>query len=87
MASCLAAFFWKRATPAGAVASMVAGMGAATAWEFWLGARLESWATEAGRTGLTEFFGGIGAALPAVAFSVLVLVGVSLATRPRENGA
>lgn len=79
----LAAFFWPRATPAGAVGSMLAGLAGATLWQFWLGARASAWAAEAGFAGLAEFLHELDAALPAVVLSVGVLVALSLLTQPR----
>ncbi len=74
----LAAFFWKRATSAGAVTSMILGLGVATLWEFWLGSRIASHLEEAGMTSMYEFVSNLDAALPAVIASVLALVTVSL---------
>jgi len=73
----LAAFFWKGATPAGAVSSMATGMGTAVLWQFWLGQRAVGWT----RGGLSEFLSNLDAALPAVAVSLVALVVVSLFTR------
>jgi SSS family transporter len=73
----LAAFFWKGATSAGAVTSMLTGLGTAILWQFWLGARMVAWTAEAGLTGLNEFLANLDAALPAVVVSVLALVLVS----------
>jgi solute:Na+ symporter, SSS family len=73
----LAALFWKGATPAGAVCSMVTGLGTAIAWEFWLGERLTQWTAEADMPGIHEFLQNLDAALPAVVVSVLALVVVS----------
>jgi len=79
----LAAFFWKGATPAGAVTSMVTGLGTAVLWRFWLGAEAWTWSEEAGFLGVAEFLRELDAALPAVVVSVLALVVVSILTRPR----
>lgn len=76
----LAAFFWKGATPAGAVTSMLTGLGTATLWEFWLGSRIVEWTAQKGWSGVHEFLSNLDAALPAVIVSVLALVLVSLAT-------
>jgi len=76
----LAAFFWKGATPAGAVTSMLTGLGTAILWQFWLGARLTAWTEEAGWSGVNEFLSYLDAALPAVIVSVLALVVVSKLT-------
>ena len=77
----LAAFFWPRATPAGAVGAMIAGLAGASAWRFGGGAALASASADAGLEGLAPFLAQIGAALPAVVFSTLVLVVLSLLTR------
>ncbi len=81
----LAALFWKGATPAGAVASMLTGLGTAIAWEFWLGERITTWAGEAGMTGTHEFLQNLDAALPAVLVSVFALVVVSRFGRPNSD--
>ncbi len=80
----LAALFWPRATGAGALASMVVGLVAATGWELGGGAALRELATSAGARGLAEFLGYLDAALPAVCLSVGTLVLVSLLTRPAQ---
>ncbi len=80
----LAALFWPRATGAGALASMVVGLVAATGWELGGGAALRELATSAGARGLAEFLGYLDAALPAVCLSVATLVLVSLLTRPAQ---
>ncbi len=73
----VAALFWRRVTPVGALASMVAGPAAAIIWR----ARgLADVLAEA--TGDAEL-GSVGAVVPAILVATLVLVGVSLATRPR----
>jgi SSS family solute:Na+ symporter/sodium/proline symporter len=76
----LAAFFWKGATPAGALASMVTGLVVAVWWEVSLGAELLARAPEGA---LAEGLAHLDAALPAVCVSVAALVAVSLFTRPR----
>ncbi len=68
----LAAFFWKRATAAGGVASIVVGMGLTVAWKIWE-ARLD-------RLPL-----GLDAQFPAIAASILTLVVVSLLTPADER--
>jgi len=60
----LAAFFWKRATPAGGVASIAGGMLVTLGWELGGGQAI----------GATVY--------PALATSVVLLVGVSLLGRP-----
>jgi len=66
----LAAFFWKRATPLGGACSVGAGMAATLAWEFGLQPALAG-----------SPLGEVDPVIPAVAVSVLTLVGVSLAGR------
>ncbi len=80
----LAALFWKGATPAGALASMIVGLCAATLWQFKLGEVLTSAAAESGFVGLHDFLQHLDAALPAVLISVLTLVLVSLCTQDRR---
>ncbi len=64
----LAAFFWKRATPAGGIASIAGSMVATLGWKFGGGEAL------------------CAAVYPALATSVLLLVGVSLlGRRPSED--
>lgn len=82
----LAALFWKGATPAGAVVSMLTGLGTSIAWHFWLGAVVVEWAREAGHEGLHEFTSHLDAALPAVVVSVLALFVVSKLTRRAGSG-
>ena len=67
----LAAFFWKRATPAAGAASVGAGMVATLLWKFAVQPALEGTA-----------LGRVDAVIPAVAASLLTLVLVSLAGRP-----
>ena len=74
----LAAFFWPRATKAGAVSGMSTGMVVALVWQ---------WQQKPG--GLVpqlggEWLAGVDAVLPALTLSVLVLVTVSLAGKPPE---
>lgn len=72
----VAALFWPRATPAGAVASMVTAVAVAIAWKVGeVGPRAAELLGDAG--------GSVGAVVPAVVVSAVVLVGVSLVTRPR----
>lgn len=59
----MAALFWPRATPAGAVSSMIAGVSTAVIWKAFVA---------------DHFAGDIDAVLPAAAVSLLVLVIVSL---------
>ena len=74
----LAAFLWKRVTPAGGTASIAAGMLVTSAITWQQGA-LSSWLTSSwGRpVDVTEYM-----IYPAVAASILCLVGVSLLTPP-----
>ncbi len=74
----LAAIFWKRATPAGAVASLVASTSTAIAWKTGGGSE---WAVR--MLGQPESV-RIDAVIPAVLVATVALVGVSLVTRPRE---
>lgn len=73
----LAALFWKGATSAGAITSMVTGVGTAIVWHHWLGAWAVEWTQSAGLSGLHEFVSNLDAALPAVLVSVFALVAVS----------
>ena len=70
----LGALLWPRATPAGGVASILAGMSTALAWE------IAGFARGAYPLGLET-------AYPALALSIGTLVVVSLATRPRTDRA
>ncbi|MAF65697.1 MAG: sodium:solute symporter [Planctomycetes bacterium] len=80
----LAALFWKGATPAGALASMVTGLVTAICWEVHLG----DWVVERSGDGpLAEVLAHLDAALPAVCVSVAALVLVSLCTNPRAATA
>jgi solute:Na+ symporter, SSS family len=73
----LAALFWKRATPAGAVASMLTATATAITWKV---ADLGAWAGAAlGQPERTS----VEAVVPAVVVACVMLVGVSLVTRPR----
>jgi Na+/proline symporter len=77
----LAALFWKRATPAGAVASMVTATTTAIVWK---SADLGAWAGAAlGQPEGTS----VGAVLPATVVAAVMLVVVSLCTKPREAAA
>lgn len=74
----LAALFWKRATPAGAVASMLTATTTAIVWK---SADLGAWAGAAlGQPEGTS----VDAVLPATLVAATMLVVVSLCTRPRE---
>jgi SSS family transporter len=75
----LAALFWRRATPAGAVASMLTATGFAIWWE--LNDR-SSWAVE--MLDLPEG-SSVGAVVPAIVVACVALVGISLVTRPRPE--
>lgn len=80
----LAALFWKRATPAGAVTSMVTGLATAVLWEVQLGSFVVDAIRSAGLGTAADFIGSLDAALPAVFVSVLALVLVSLFTQNDE---
>lgn len=73
----LAALFWKRATPAGAVASMLVAGATTTLWFVFDGATRS--AAALGLPAGTE----IDAVIPAILLATATLVGVSLCTRPR----
>jgi SSS family solute:Na+ symporter len=69
----LAAFFWRRATASGGVASITTGMVVTIAWKLWqrsLGGELPL---------------GFDAQFPAIGASIAVLVVVSLLTKPQEK--
>jgi SSS family solute:Na+ symporter/sodium/proline symporter len=68
----LAAFFWRRATASGGVASISLGMTVTIAWKIW-------------ERRLGELPYGFDAQFPAIAASILALVVVSLLTRPEEK--
>ncbi|MBI4542851.1 MAG: sodium:solute symporter family protein [Gemmatimonadetes bacterium] len=68
----LAAFFWRRATTPGGVASISSGMAVTLAWKVW-----------ENRIGALPY--GFDAQFPAIATSVLTLIVVSLLTRPDEK--
>jgi solute:Na+ symporter, SSS family len=71
----LAAFLWKRATPTAGAASIAVGMITTLAWQFWIQPNLEP-----------EGLGAVRAVIPALIFSSLTLIVVSLATRmPPES--
>lgn len=75
----LAALFWKRATPAGAVASMITATLTAIVWK---SADLGTWAGDAlGQPEGTS----VGAVIPATIVAATMLVVVSLCTRPRAS--
>ncbi|MFT7484182.1 MAG: SSS family solute:Na+ symporter [Candidatus Paceibacteria bacterium] len=80
----LAALFWKGATTAGAVTSMITGLGTAILWHFWFGEIAVQWTEKAGSAGLHEFVSSLDAALPAVLVSVLALVFVSKLTTNQD---
>ena len=71
----LAAFLWKRATTAGAIASILTGTIVTLVWTFWMSE--QAWFGD-----LHPFLQEV--TYPAVALSILALVGVSLAT-PRPD--
>ncbi len=70
--SILAAFFWRRATAAGAVSSIASGMAATFVWQFGAGA---GWLR-----GLPEAIAALDPVIPALSLAVIVLIVVSLAT-------
>jgi SSS family solute:Na+ symporter/sodium/proline symporter len=74
----LAAFVWPRATRAGGIASIAAGMVTTLAWEIIALAR--------GTGGNTEYLFGIETVYPALVFSIGALIAVSLMT-PQDRGA
>lgn len=73
----LAAFFWRRATPAAGAASVGAGMVVTVVWEFLVQSALE----EAG-----HWLGAVDPVLPALVASIGTLFAVSLAT-PRPEAS
>lgn len=73
----LAAYFWKRATPAGAVASMVSGVVVSIVWNFAVAPRFDE----------ASWLADVDAVLPAVLVSVVLLVVVSLGTSPADPSA
>lgn len=89
----LAAFFWPRATPAGAVAAMVSGVLSAVGWQ-WLiaGGALADWAHASHMEGLASLTESLSAArveaiIPSLVVSLAVLVAVSLGTRRPDSRA
>ena len=72
----MAVFFWERATTAGAVTSIILGTVVTIAWQL---------AQQYGSSGTQSAIGGVDAVYPALAASVLSLVIVSLASRPRSK--
>lgn len=76
--SILATFFWKRATGAGAVASITAGMVTTFVWQFGVPRGWFPW--------LPDWAQGLDAVLPAMALAVIMLVVVSLLSpKPRPE--
>ena len=78
----IAAYFWRRATSAGAVASMLTGVGTALVWKALTTASVQerlgdSVLADLGRWATAK---EVDAVLPAVALSILVLIVVSLLT-------
>lgn len=69
----VAAIMWKRATTAGAIASILCGTVITLLWGEAIQPQLSGWAGE------------LDAVLPAIAISVTALVGVSLLTRPQPE--
>jgi len=83
----LAAFFWRRATRAGAVASILTGVISACVWKAITTDSVRVALADAGWEHLASFgdWGaerGWDAVIPAAALNVIVLIAVSLATRP-----
>jgi SSS family solute:Na+ symporter/sodium/proline symporter len=70
----LAAFIWPRATPAGGVASILAGMSTTLVWEIVALVR---------GGGEAAYPLGLATVYPALFFSIATLIAVSLVTRPR----
>ncbi|MCZ6598674.1 MAG: hypothetical protein O7B99_13630, partial [Planctomycetota bacterium] len=89
----LAAYFWKRATLAGAVSSMLTGVGTAVFWKWLTGEGAQAWADGAGLGRLGDLGRwandkGVEAIIPAIVISVAVLIVVSLLTpKPDEAHA
>jgi len=76
----LAALFWRRATPAGAAASMVTATSVALWWKLF---DRSEWAAQLlGQPEGTK----VDAVVPAIIVAAVALVGVSLMTRPRVRG-
>ena len=71
--SLVSALVWKRATPKAAVVSIMSGMAIPLLWGEALQPHLSGWASE------------LDAVLPAIAVSVLTLVGISLMASPRTR--
>ncbi|MCG8420048.1 MAG: sodium:solute symporter family protein [Proteobacteria bacterium] len=79
----LAAYFWKRATSAGAVSSMIAGVVFSCAWKGMVSQHAlltEAGWTRLGSLGAWADTSGVDAVIPAILLSVGVLVTVSLLT-------
>jgi SSS family solute:Na+ symporter len=73
--SLVAALLWKRATKQGAIASICCGAIVTLAWN----------EVAVVRSSLPAAFGELDAVLPAITFSVSMLVVVSLLTRPTDS--
>jgi len=71
----VAAMFWKRATKAGAITSIIAGVSSTILWN----------EVFKGMKGMPEFFSDMDAVLPAITVSVAALVIVSLATYNKDK--
>ena len=80
----LAAYFWKRATKGGAIASIPTGVLVALGWK-WLLANAASVDGPLGRLGTFGAEHGIDPILPAVVLSLVVLVVVSLLQAPPDR--
>ncbi len=76
----LAALFWRRATPAGAVASMVTAVTTAIVW------RNNDLSEVLARALELPEGTRVDAVIPSIVVASVVLIGVSLCTRPRASG-
>ncbi|MFQ5653733.1 MAG: sodium:solute symporter, partial [Planctomycetota bacterium] len=87
----IAAFFWKRATPAGALSSMLVGVGTSIVWKFLIANEsVAIWATDRGIDGLASVVRwaverNLDAVIPATLVNVTVLITVSLMSRPASG--
>ncbi|MCZ6596379.1 MAG: sodium:solute symporter family protein [Planctomycetota bacterium] len=86
----LAAYFWKRATLAGAVSSMLTGVSTALVWKWLTVESSQTWADGAGLGFLGDLGrwatkSGVEAIIPAIVVSIVVLIVVSLLTPPPDE--
>ena len=81
----LAAFFWKRATTAGGLASILAGTFVSVAWKILAAFAPEGGAASTPLETLSAWAGDIPMIFPALAASLACLIFVSLLTRPPEE--